>query len=257
MDEKRLFNETLSALVDYANANAGHVSADDVKDYFKNIIKDEAQYTMIYAYLNERKILVDGIENNIREDVPSTADSGKPEESKTSTPYKWEQEEAGIVAMYQDELNRTNRLDDAQLRTTFEQFKSGNQNSMTSLTEHFLEKVMTILPQYQNQGVGTADLIQEGNLAILLTLNSCDNYDQLENLIHTSIHDAMQALIDEQNGNTRIDEHLVQRVNALNDATVELCDTLKREPTLEELSKHLSLPEEEVRTLMKISLDAL
>jgi len=51
MDEKRLFNETLSALVDYANANAGHVLVQDVKDYFKNIIKDENQYKMIYVYL--------------------------------------------------------------------------------------------------------------------------------------------------------------------------------------------------------------
>ena len=70
----------------------------------------------------------------------------------------------------------------------------------------------------------------------------------------STIFSAVKVIdIEEQNGSARIDEHLVSRINALNDATTELAKGFDREPTLEELSNYLALSEEEIRTLMKIS----
>ena len=44
MDKKLLFNEALTSLVDFAAANANHVTMDDVKLYFKDLIDDDSQY---------------------------------------------------------------------------------------------------------------------------------------------------------------------------------------------------------------------
>ena len=51
MDKKLLFNEALTSLVDFAAANANHVTMDDVKLYFKDLIDDDSQYQFIYKYL--------------------------------------------------------------------------------------------------------------------------------------------------------------------------------------------------------------
>ena len=47
MDKKLLFNEALTSLVDFAAANANHVTMDDVKLYFKDLIDDDSQYQFI------------------------------------------------------------------------------------------------------------------------------------------------------------------------------------------------------------------
>ena len=47
------------------------------------------------------------------------------------------------------------------------------------------------------------------------------------------------------------------KANRLDDASTFLSKELGREPKIEELAKYLSMTEEEVKDIMKISLDAL
>ena len=159
--------------------------------------------------------------------------------------------------MYQADLKNRKLLSEEEQFFHFQQLKNGDVASRQILAEHFLQLVLDIVPRYQNQGVSTADLIQEGNLGMLLALSECENWESAVSTIEQAIQTAMQKSIDEQNNCDRIDNHLVSRINALNDATTELAKHFEREPTLEELSQHLSLSEEEIRTLMKISMDAL
>ena len=57
MDKKLLFNEALTSLVDFAACpNANHVTMDDVKLYFKDLIDDDSQYQFIYDYLALNKL---------------------------------------------------------------------------------------------------------------------------------------------------------------------------------------------------------
>ena len=60
MDKKLLFNEALTSLVDFAAANANHVTMDDVKLYFKDLIDDDSQYQFIYDYLALNKVEIEG-----------------------------------------------------------------------------------------------------------------------------------------------------------------------------------------------------
>lgn len=282
MDQRLLFHEALSSLMEYATVNGGQLNKDDVKRYFKDILKDETQYKSVYAYLAENKVKLTDVDKsdfssnyqsdsnlNSLPDISTNTISS----SSTSSSSKWEQEESAILKMYQEDLKSSRRLSHEEQLSHFHQLKNGDMASRQILAEHFLQSVLDIVPQYQNQGVSTADLIQEGNLGILLALSdwevleyessdspdlkNLDSVNSINLAIEQAIHKAMQQSIAEQNGSTRIDEHLVARINALNDATTELAKRFEREPTLEELSGYLALSEEEIRTLMKISMDAL
>ena len=67
----------------------------------------------------------------------------------------------------------------------------------------------------------------------------------------------MEKAVFQELGSSRTSDHLVERINALNDASTEMAKELGREATLKELSDRLALSEEEIKELMKISIDAL
>ena len=62
MDKKLLFNDALSSLIEFAAANANHVSTEDIHTFFNDIIEDEKQYEFIYKYLQESKIKIEGLD---------------------------------------------------------------------------------------------------------------------------------------------------------------------------------------------------
>lgn len=276
MDERLLFNEALSSLMEYATANGGRLTTEDVKKYFKDILNDETKYQSIYAYLAENKVKLTDIDasnfnlnnkSNFKADskLNISPDMSKDILSTSTTVSKCEQEESAILKMYQEDLKNRKRLNTKEQLSHLHQLKNGDVASRQILAEHFLQFVLDIVPQYQNQGVSTNDLIQEGNLGILLALSDYNSLEyetsnslaSVNSAIKHAIHNAMKQSIEDQNGSTRIDEHLVSRINALNDATTQLAKCFDREPTLEELSSYLALPEEEIKTLMKISMNAL
>ena len=63
--------------------------------------------------------------------------------------------------------------------------------------------------------------------------------------------------INEELSVNRIASHAADRANAISDATTELAQKLGREATLEELCEYMSLSEDEVRDVMKMSIDAM
>ena len=68
---------------------------------------------------------------------------------------------------------------------------------------------------------------------------------------------AMKDAINEELSVNRIASHAADRANAISDATTELAQKLGREATLEELCEYMSLSEDEVRDVMKMSIDAM
>ncbi|MBQ4069311.1 MAG: hypothetical protein IJC76_08670 [Lachnospiraceae bacterium] len=68
---------------------------------------------------------------------------------------------------------------------------------------------------------------------------------------------AIQSVIDEEIDAGRIGKHLADRANALDRFSTEFAKENGREATLEELAYGMGLPEEEIRNILKYSLDAL
>lgn len=134
------------------------------------------------------------------------------------------------------------------------------QNLTSRLTESNLKLVPDIAKTFKNKGVTFGDLLQEGNLGLLEGIMTYQgNADLTEfhgHLIH-SIKNAMNDAILEQNTSSRIGSHVADRANELDRASINLSKELDRTPTLEELAKYLSLTEDEVERIMKMSLDAL
>ncbi|MBQ3545845.1 MAG: hypothetical protein IJA34_12825 [Lachnospiraceae bacterium] len=275
-DKKAMFHEALTFLVESANINSGVLTMDEIKDALDGLIEDESMYTLVYDYLAENKIKIQGYisykknnsvfpKNQIVEVETLDDDNFRLETSINDISSDTENEdvkEQSIVNMYLEDINNAIQLTDEDELDYLNELltNSGDKNIVNRLTETNLKFVPDIANEYKNKGVTYGDLLQEGNLGLLegiMTYNNEANLTKFHSHLIKSIKNAMHDAILEQNTAQRIDSHVADRANELDRASINLSKELDRTPTLEELAKYLSLPEDEVERIMKMSLDAL
>lgn len=250
-DIKRKFNETLARIMEYASMSGNTVSKKTIHIYFKDLITDDKMYDFIYKYLSDAKITVEGYE-------PETGNPPSRKEVKESN------EALAFYEMYLDEMHAAAVHSTHELPKLFSSLISGNPAVAGALSELYLPLVIKLSENFDNMGLSHSDLVAEGNLALYEgTLEYASRPDvssdikDFEQFISSRISGSMRNALNAEIGSCRISSHLTDRINALNDASTELAKELGREATLEELCERLSQGEDEVKELMKISINAL
>ena len=71
--------------------------------------------------------------------------------------------------------------------------------------------------------------------------------------MRAAIEDALQI----QNRETKIEEEMAARVNVLKDISASMARELGREATLAELAERMKMSEDEIRDIMKLTMDAM
>lgn len=245
IDKKREFNDTLAELVSFANVSGNRLTREQIRLYFKDIVDDEEKYEFIYNYLAGLKIEIEG-DKEYKQD---TAEHGKQETKETKVIYNMYVNELGSISGERD--NREEKLR-GHLR--------GDTSCTKALTESYLKEVIRLSEEYLNSPLGKSDLVAEGNLALYeAVIGYCGSgsIDEFEKIIFDKVRKGIEKAVLREIGSSRTSDHLVERINALNDASTELARELGREATLEELSERLALSHDEIKELMKISIDAL
>ena len=128
-----------------------------------------------------------------------------------------------------------------------------------AVIESFLPQILEIARTHMGKGVLFGDLVQEGNIGLLEAMAIYQGEDADGFLAHakSAVEDSILDAIAMQRGSDSVGEAMAIKANRLDDASTFLSKELGREPKIEELAKYLSMTEEEVKEVMKISLDAL
>ncbi len=257
------FNSALSTIMELAISQNNTLRDEQIHDVFDEILEDKAQYAPIYEYFKQRNIRIFGnsdddnaTEKNVKsEDCKVNSEKTAASDKKKSK--KEQTEEEIFYDMYMKDVAKVRSKTSKQVSELLKKSMNGDKEARNTIIEHYLKLVITISEQFTGREVRTSDLVQEGNLALIECVDSYNGQDNFSQYLISHISQAMQNAIDEEAGSAQIGSHLVERVNALSDATTDLFEKLGREATLEEICQYMSLPEDEVRTAMKISLDAL
>lgn len=262
-EKKSLFHEALAFLVESANINNGTLTIDEIKLALKDVITDDSMYQLVYDYLLENKISITGYipiakKSTNDEEIPEVMNISEIELSTEEEDLK----EKSFIDMYYEDLKAVGDISADEELLILKDFIANKDDkiSFNRLTEANLKVVTSLSEEYKNKGVFLGDLLQEGNLGLIegiLTYEGELQISDFHNHLYASIKNALNDAVLEQNSSIRVGSHAADRANELDRASITLSKELDRTPTLEELSKYLSLPEDEVERIMKMSLSAL
>jgi RNA polymerase primary sigma factor len=122
------------------------------------------------------------------------------------------------------------------------------------LSQGNLRLVVSIAKKYRNRGMSFLDLIQEGNTGLM---RAVDKYEYRRGFKFSTyatwwIRQAITRAIADQARTIRIPVHMIDVLSRLRNIQKQLTQTLRREPTTEEIAEQTDLPLEEVRRVMDI-----
>lgn len=253
-----MFNEALAKLVSYATAHDNLITMEDVKSFFNGLIDDDSQYKLIYDYLSINKIEIKGFtpsDDNFFDDshgMNAISENIAKDENGQS------QEETDFIKMYMDDMDALQTVSDVEQAALVNKLIAKDASASTPLVESKLKKVADIAKKYCGKGVTFGDLIQEGNLELMVAVSEytkeCGDFN---NYIDKRIEQGIRNVINSQINSDRIGQHLADKLNQLDNTTSKLSKEFGRVPEISELADAMGITEDEASLLLKTSLDTL
>ena len=161
-----------------------------------------------------------------------------------------------IYQVYMEELAVLPPCTEEENRELLKRVKAGDREAKKRLVEGNLKKALFFIQDYLNRGVPMADLIQEASME-LMELADEGFQEGFEKLLESRIHVRMEEVIREQKAEMDLEEEMLARVNVLQEVSKRMAEELGREASLKELAERMKMTEEDVREIMKMTMDAL
>ena len=161
-----------------------------------------------------------------------------------------------IYRVYMEEIAAIPPCSEAENAKLLGEIRNGNKAARERLIEGNLKNALFFVQDYINKGVPMADLIQEASLELMMLAD--EGFEgRFEKVLESRIRVRMEEIIDDQKKEADIEEEMLARVNVLQEVSKSMAEELGREAKLSELAERMKMTEDEVREIMKVTMDAL
>lgn len=252
MDQKE-FLEVLHDVQDLVTISGDEMSKEDILGQFEELNLTEEQKGLILDYIEKQK--------NAKGSEESKSDSeedGTVQELQSSTEEQKEAEEAFLnstfVKMYMDDIKTIKKLSEDELADKINEVLAGDEEMVDVVINQYLDQVIEIAKRYVLLKVRMEDVIQEGNMALVLAVSAlCGNeVEDADAYIKQQIQSSMEIFIDAQLDDENWENVVLGRANLLRAAQENLAKELVRTPTTQELSEYTKLSESEIEDLLAL-----
>ena len=158
--------------------------------------------------------------------------------------------------MYLEELEAVAEAGPEEELSLLERLAAGDVSARERLIEGNLKRVLEYAKEYDGRGLPMGDLVQEGTMALTALAMEYES-GAFQELLRERVRACIEAALEEQRMEAEIEENVAARVNVLQEVSRVMAKELGREATVEELAAKMKMTEDEIRDIMKVTLDAV
>lgn len=279
MVDQNTFMETLHLVQEIAKTTAEPMERETALSYFKDMELSPEQQEMVYQFLllpeEETGSSEEGEETGETavsndEDTAGYGDAallgsmdmagigkevGQNRENRDSTPH---------FQMYLDEIDTIAQLVNSEEEALYRRLFSGDLSVIEDISHQWLKRVVAIAEEYKGRGALLDDLVQEGNIGLLLKLNelfgSPEENDggkrnaatEVPGLLKSAVKEAIEQYLAEENGEDQQNETILGKVTLVHQAQDYLTKEKGEKPSQRELSEYTKIPVEEINDIMSL-----
>lgn len=237
MEARVEFLRKLNGLVAMAKGQGDQITIDEVKAYFADVALTEEQFELVFDYLLAQKVVVKGY-------IKMTEAA---EEKITYT-----EEEEAYLKEYLNDLEAFRAEKTGEKESLFTKLISGDASAKNRLTELYLKEVVEIAKEMYHPEIFLGDIIQEGNMGLILGLDMLVDVATAHEAIVNQVKQCIQMLIEEHTEFKSRDNKMVEKVTMLDESIKSLTEELGRKVTIDELAVYMGMTEEEIDDILRL-----
>ena len=237
MEARAEFLKKLNGLVAVAKGQGEQITIDEVRAYFADAALTEEQLELVFDYLLAQKVVVKGY-IKMTEAV---------EEKITYT-----EEEEAYLKEYLNDLEAFKEEKAGEKESLFAKLIGGDASAKNRLTELYLKEVVEIAKEMYHPELFLGDIIQEGNVGLILGLDMLADVATAHETIVNQVKQCIQMLIEEHAEVKSRDNKMVEKVTMLDESIKTLTEELGRKVTIDELAVYMGMTEEEIDDILRL-----
>lgn len=243
MTDQNTFMETVKNVAEIVRTAPEPMDEEEILIYFADMDLDENQKRLVMEYLMNP-------ENDLKEDSDDSDNENTMDDASQT-----ETDDSGSISMvfgmYLDELATLPKYSNEQLAKMYIKLLEGDESVIGDLSNAWLERVLKIAEKYIAPKLNVEDLVQEGNITLLLKLQElagCGNAD-VEMELEAAVEQGVMNYASEMNSERELENTVLGKVSLIHEAKKMLQVEKGHEPTLAELSDYTKMTIEELKEL--------
>lgn len=268
MEEKNtiIFRELLTEVKELADKSGGTLTKEEVDLFFASAQLLPEQMELIYDYLRGQGIRVKGAgfaksshtgAGRTQPESRSEGDGGASDKSSEADidADAEEDDEEDPMKLYLRDINELPDLLPEEEKHLFDRAARGDVEARRQLACAYLGMVIDLAAEYEDMAAAE-DLIQEGNMALLIALENLESEETLSGYqvkLVNEISASLRKAAEDMTADRRGDETVSEKVRRIHAAAEQLEEELGHPVSVEELSAFLEMPAAEIRDIIRLA----
>lgn len=250
MTDQNAFMELIRDVADIMRTSEGTMSEEEILAYFKDMELDDQQKKLILEYLANPENISSGNTDDTENAEGTDGETGNDDAS----------EDSKVLAAYMEDLSLLETYNEDEVMALYGRLFSGESEVIETLSTVWLKKVLEIAKNYVDLHAKLEDLIQEGNIALLMRLNQlcgtpdCSDvhrsFSEIEEDLSKAVESGIADYITEWNGAKEQESALVGKLSLISEAAKLLEMENGATPTVEELAEYTKMSKEELSVML-------